>query len=109
MQAPLNISSLRIMETSKNYGNITKAITSFDACLNRRGIPIEDDNNKFGKTIPKLIEAEITGIRNGIDDYVANTFHAVVLNETWITLDIQRIIEVVKDKELLIFVSTEKS
>ena len=35
-----------------------------------------NSTTKYGKIISKLIKAEITGINDGFDDYVVNTFHA---------------------------------
>ena len=76
------------MATAKNYGTITKAITAFDACIS--GMYSESDaSKKYGKTISKLINAEMTGERNGIDDYIMDTFHTFVQNKKEIKIDME--------------------
>lgn len=100
------------MKTSKNYGAIAKAITTFDACVSGNpNIPNAGSTSKYGRIISKLIEAETTGIHDGIDDYIMNTFHAFVLNKKEIHFSHHYVMKYVKDKVLLnnILVSPKES
>lgn len=85
-----------------NYGSIMKVITIFNQCIDvKAGIPKADAESKYGKIISKLIEVEMTGINDGIDDYVVDTFHAFVLSKKEIGYNMEGRMQRVKDEELL--------
>ena len=64
------------MKTRKNYESVTKPITIFDACISgNTDIVIFDTSQKYGAIISRLIDAEISGATEQIDDYIIDTFH----------------------------------
>ena len=102
MTCPLNISSIRIIGECKNYGDITKAITAFDACISGESdIPNTDATKEYGKALSKLITAELTGRNDGVDDYILKTFHALLQNKNKIEINVVKVMEYIQDKELL--------
>ena len=99
---PLNISSIRILETCKNYEDVAKSITIFDACISGEAqIPIADPTNKCGKVLSKLIDAEITVGSDGLDQYIKDTFHVFAQNKREINMMVDFVAKQVKDEELL--------
>ena len=81
---------------------MAKSITVIDACISgRAGIPETDPSKEYGKILSKLISAEMTGDRNGMDQYIMNTFHAFAQNTMEIRILTEFVVENVKDKELL--------
>ena len=100
--SPLNISSIRILETGKNYEDITKPITVFDACISGQvDIPSADPSKKYGKVITQLINAQITGEAAQIDQYIMDTFNSFIKHKKKIDIKVEYVIKKVKDKELV--------
>lgn len=90
------------METSKNYEDIIKALTVFDACLSEvNNIPKAPSTKKYGKLISKLINAEITGTDHGIDEYIMQIFHAFVRNKKKICVRIRNVVQQVEDQQMI--------
>ena len=99
---PLNISSVRIIKTASNYGSVSEAITAFDACISgQTKIRNNDASQKYGVVIAKLIEAELTGNYDGIDDYIIKTFHAFTEGRKKIEIKIPDLVDAINDKKLL--------
>ena len=105
------MSSMMIMETGNNYQTITKALTIFDACTaGSTWIPCAEEGGKYGKTVSMLIKGKIREKKAGIDQYILNTFQSFINNKKEININIEGIMENIKDKELLnnILVKTEE-
>ena len=74
----------------------------FDAFISEQPeIPKADATKKYGELISKLIDAEITRINNGIDDYVIDTFHAFVKSKKKIVIDVVSLMSQVDDKQFI--------
>ena len=73
--SPLNISSIRIVSSSIHYDeSLISAITVFDSCISGgTSIPNCDSSKNYGKIISKLMEVQLTGINDGIDEYIVKT------------------------------------
>lgn len=98
---PIDISAIRIMQNSKNYESISQAITIFDRCISYSSFTNTHPTKGHGKLISKLIAAEISGINDGIDEYVVNTFHAFAQYKTEIMINVADVMNNLEDKHLI--------
>ena len=109
---PLLVSSIRVLETSSNYETFSRAITVFDACLEwgQTSIPSADPDKKYGLVLKKLIDAEISGEKDGIDEYILKSFHAFTQKKKQLNINVSEVMKSIEDEHLIknIFFGTEK-
>ena len=99
---PINITSIRMIESSLNFEYLVGAMTALDNCISNQIRNEVSASHKYGEKLSVLFNYIINGkLEKKWNKYVYDTFHCFTRNKQIIHISVGALKLLVKDKDLL--------